>query len=112
MKKFLIVVFLFIGLYFLYDFAYYRWGIYFPSNQKLEVISYTDTDNIYIRKKDKFDKLTVKGVNVGSFFPNHYITDYSVNYDTYYKWLEQISAMGANVVRINTVYNDDFYNAF
>ena len=93
MKKFLIVVFLFIGLY-------------------LEVISYTDTDNIYIRKKDKFDKLTVKGVNVGSFFPNHYITDYSVNYDTYYKWLEQISAMGANVVRINTVYNDDFYNAF
>ncbi len=112
MKKFLVIIFLFIGLYFIFDAAYYRWGFYIPSNREIEVISYTDENSIYMKENNKFNKVTIKGVNVGSFFPNHYITDYSVSYDTYYKWLEQISEMGANVVRINTVYNDDFYNAF
>ena len=50
MKKFVVILFILIGLYFLGDFAYYRWGFYIPSKKSIEVVSYTDNENIYMKE--------------------------------------------------------------
>ena len=56
--------------------------------------------------------MQIKGVNLGGFLPNNYVTDYAIDYDTYYRWLEDIYEMGANTIRLDTIFNDDFYDAF
>lgn len=112
MKKFIYCIFGIIILLVFFDFAYYRWGFYIPSNQKTEVISYRDNKELFIRQNDQYHSITIKGVNIGGSIPGKYVTDYAISYDTYYSWLEDIAEMGANTVRLNTIFNDEFYNAF
>lgn len=112
MRKFLIVLFLTIVVLVLFDFAYYRWGFYIPTSKDTVVISYTDKGNMLIKNKEDYDVIKVKGVNLGGFLPNNYVTDYAIDYDTYYRWLEDIYEMGANTIRLDTIFNDDFYDAF
>ncbi len=112
MRRFLIVLFLTIVVLVLFDFAYYRWGFYIPTSKDTVVISYTDKGNMLIKNKEDYDVIKVKGVNLGGFLPNNYVTDYAIDYDTYYRWLEDIYEMGANTIRLDTIFNDDFYDAF
>ena len=112
MRRFLIVLFLTIVVLVLFDFAYYRWGFYIPTSKDTVVISYTDKGNMLIKNKEDYDIIKIKGVNLGGFLPNNYVTDYAIDYDTYYRWLEDIYEMGANTIRLDTIFNDDFYDAF
>lgn len=112
MKKFLFCLFGFIGIYVLFDFAYYRWGFYLPNEKEIEIISFTDANEILMKENDQYKKVTVKGVNIGGSIPGKYVTDYAISYETYYRWLEQIAQMGSNTVRLNTIFGSEFYNAF
>ncbi len=112
MKKFLTILFVTMVLLVLVDFMYYRWGFYLPKSSEAQIISYTDNNNMYIKTDDGYENVTVKGVNLGGFLPNNYVTDYAIDYDTYYKWILQIYEMGANTIRLDTIFNDEFYNAF
>lgn len=60
----------------------------------------------------EWQPLTIRGVELSSAVPGHHITDYAAGEETYYRWLTQISEMGANTVRIPTIYDAAFYNAF
>lgn len=111
MKKFLIFVFTVIIAYIMFDFAYYRWGFYLPNNKEVEVVSYTENKKMYMKDQDTYKEITVKGVNIGGSLPGRYVTDYAITYDTYYAWFESILEMGANTIRLNTIFNDKFYNA-
>lgn len=111
MKKFIIIVFTVLAAYFLFDLAYYRWSFYLPKNDYVKVVSYVENKNMRILEKDGYKNITVKGVNIGGSIPGHYVTDYAIPYETYYSWLESIQNMGANTVRLNTIFNDEFYNA-
>lgn len=112
MKKFLYCLFCVIALYVLFDFAYYRWGFYIPTKNDINIISYSDQDKMYIKENEQFKNITIKGVNIGGSIPGKYVTDYAITYDTFYAWFEKISEMGANTIRLNTIFNSDFYNAF
>jgi len=111
MKKFIICLFGIIGFYVLWDLAYYRWGFYVPNDKEVEIISYTNSKEMFIKNSNDYQKITIKGVNIGGSIPGSYVTDYAISYQTYYKWFEQISEMGANTLRLNTIFNNDFYNA-
>lgn len=112
MKKFLIVLFVLIFSLFLFDILYYRVGLYFPNDKDIEVISYTNNREMLIKTNNGYDNVIVKGVNLGGFIPNNYVTDYSIDYDKYYEWIESIYEMGSNTIRLDTIFNDEFYNAF
>ena len=112
MKKFIILIFTLIGIYFLFDLAYYRWSFFIPKSGDIEVISYADNKKLMIANDDSYEEVIVKGVNIGGSIPGHYVTDYAIPYETYYSWLESIHELGSNTVRLNTIFNDDFYDAF
>lgn len=112
MKKFLIILFTLIFSLVLFDFLYYRVGLYIPGGKDIEVISYTNNKEMLIKTGNEYENVVVKGVNLGGFIPNSYVTDYSIDYDKYYEWLESIYEMGSNTIRLDTIFNDEFYNAF
>ena len=109
MKKFIILISILIFCYLFYDLAYYHFGWYlFPKDGKIKIISKTVENNIYLNG-EIFD---IKGINLTSSIPGQYDTDYAVSYDTYMKWFKQIQELGANTIRIASIFNDDFYDAF
>ncbi len=112
MRKFLIIMFIIIFSMLLYDILYYRIGLYIPTTKEIEKISYTNEKEMLIKTTNGYEKITVKGVNLGGFIPNNYVTDYKIDYDKYSEWLKEIYEMGANTIRLDTIFNDEFYNAF
>lgn len=111
MKKFIILIFVLIGSYFLFDLVYYRWSFFVPNVKETKIISYTESNKMMISTGEKYEPITVKGVNIGGSIPGHYVTDYAIPYETYYSWFEKIQELGSNTVRLNTIFNDEFYNA-
>lgn len=59
-------------------------------------------------KKERFE---VRGVNLSTFLPGRFVTDFAVSKSEYLEWFRLIQEMGANTVRIPTIYNSGFYDA-
>ena len=114
MKKFIIaataVVFLLMAGYY----AYYHEGLYLRLGESGEVTSFmsTDADTIYMTRDGERAPFEIRGVNLGMSIPGEWATDYAIDGDTYTRWFEQIQAMGANTIRVYTILQDDFYDAF
>ena len=53
--------------------------------------------------------LTVKGVNIGTSLPGRWYTEFPADRALYRAWLEDISALNANTVRIYTLLDPAFY---
>ena len=58
-----------------------------------------------------FYNFFLKGVNLGVAVPGKFPAEFSLTFDGYLKWLEQIGRMNANTVRTYTVLPPDFYKA-
>ncbi|MBR2406480.1 MAG: hypothetical protein IKB04_05505 [Clostridia bacterium] len=114
MKKFIIVVSVLVALVILFDTCHYRWGLYIDLDPEREVTTFVKTEgaDIVLDEGEGYAPFEIKGVNMGSGMPGEWSTDFSVDKDTYLRWFAQIQAMGANTIRIYTVQNDTFYNAF
>lgn len=114
MKKFIIaataVVFLLMAGYY----AYYHEGLYLRLGESGEVTSFmsTDADTIYMTRDGERAPFEIRGVNLGMSIPGEWATDYAIDGDTYTRWFAQIQAMGANTIRVYTILQDDFYDAF
>ena len=113
MKKYIIIVFVIIMLFLMFDIAYYHlgWYISFGDNEPQCFVK-TDGKSILIKSDERFKEFEVKGVNLGSAIPGQWSSDYAIDEDTYLRWFEQIQAMGANTIRVYGVQSDVFYNAF
>lgn len=114
MKRFVIIsvvcLLAALGIYY----AVYYCGFYIDLglNKEIEVISKTDEKSILIKNdKGDYEKIIIKGVDVPSSIPSHYSTDYAVDKETWLRWFALIQEMGANTIRITTIYNDVFYNS-
>jgi hypothetical protein len=59
----------------------------------------------------KWERMLVKGVNIGASVPGRWFGEVAASREQYKKWLEQISAMNANTVRVYTLLSPDFYAA-
>jgi len=58
-----------------------------------------------------FDDFFLKGVNLGVAVPGKFPAEFSLNFDEYLQWLEQIGKMNVNVVRTYTILPPEFYKA-
>lgn len=115
MKKFILTAVLLVLCLLGLRYAIYYGGFYidFHPNTAITVQSKTEGKTIYIKNQDgEYKPFVVKGVDLASSTAGHYATDYAVDKETWIKWFAQIQGMGANTIRIYTIYNDTFYNAF
>lgn len=115
MKKTVVIV---VGLVFsiiaLYS-MYFFYGMYIPFLHQGDIVTRATVrdDRIwYVTKDGEYQELTIKGVNLDASLPGYNSSDYMVDYETWIQWFTHIQVMGANTIRIYTVYNDDFYRAF
>ncbi len=114
MKKFIIVILSVVLLFVLIDTAYYRLGIYidFHPDKPVETFVKTEGKKIYLDSGDGYREFEIKGVNLGSGEPGEWATDFDIDKETYKRWFRYIKEMGANTIRVYTIQQDVFYNAF
>ena len=88
--------------------------INFYPKAPVNVMVKTEGKKIYVKNSDSevFKAFEVKGVEMTSGIAGHYSTDYAVEKDTWLKWFKELQEMGANTIRIPTIFDDTFYNAF
>lgn len=58
-----------------------------------------------------WQKLFLKGVNLGAALPGKFPSEFPSDYQLYYQWIEEIGAMQANVIRTYTILPPVFYEA-
>ncbi len=114
MKKFIIIVISLILLYLAFNTAYYELGIHFSFGNNGPVTTFTKNEGktILLDRGSGFEPFEIRGVNMGSGEPGKWSTDYGIDHDTYCRWFGLMQEMGANTLRIYSVQQDTFYNAF
>lgn len=114
MKKFIIAVCIFLAVCLCVDSAYFRlgWYIDLSPNTAVKTFVKADENSIYLNTGSGYEPFEIKGVNMGSGEPGEWSTDFAIEKETYLRWFAQMQEMGANTLRIYTVQNDTFYNAF
>lgn len=114
MKKFIIIVCIIVVAVMGFDAAYFRLGWYIDllPGKEPETFVRTEGDQILMFDGNDYEPFEIKGVNLGSGKPGEWSTDYAIDKDTYLRWFKYIQEMGANTIRVYTVQQDVFYNAF
>ena len=114
MKKFIIAAcilafFLVAGFY-----AVYYEGFYLDLNPDAEVSASfrTEGDRILHSEDGQWNDFEIRGVDLSASMPGEPATDFDADSSDYLRWLEEISELGANTVRVFTVMDSDFYDAF
>lgn len=114
MKKFIIIVVVLILVFLAVNTAYYTFGIHidFNKDQPVTTKARVEGKTILFDRGNGFEPFEIRGVNMGSGEPGKWSTDYAIDGDTYYRWFGLMQEMGANTLRIYSVQEDTFYNAF
>ena len=114
MKKFILLSCTAAFLLFAGYFAYYHFGLYIDLDPDAPVTTFmkTDEDTISMERDGAYETFEIRGVNLGVGLPGQWATDYAIDQQTYLRWFEWIQQMGANTIRVYTILQDDFYNAF
>ncbi|MBR5808943.1 MAG: hypothetical protein IKY39_02395 [Clostridia bacterium] len=114
MKKFVIIISTIILAFLMFDWLYFYEGIYFDSEgeKPAQYFMKVEGKEIYMKKGDSYEPYEVRGVNLGSGIPGKWATTFSIDEETYKRWFGYIQEMGANTIRVYTIQNDTFYNAF
>ncbi len=114
MKKFILAACCVVLLIFAGYYAYYHLGLYIDFRPGADVTTFvsTDADTIYMERDGERVPFEIRGVDLGSGIPGEWGTDYAIDGETYLRWFAQIQELGANTIRVYTLLNDDFYNAF
>ena len=115
MKKFIITSSIIIVSIVCFFYVTYFKGFYIDFNPSQEIVPLFRTEEEKILRKDEngqWEEFVIRGVEFISSKPSYYLTDYALEADEYFRWLELIQEMGANTVWVTTVMDDDFYEAF
>lgn len=114
MKKFLMVSSIILIVVVIFDILHYELGIFidfYPQKEPTTFVTTKDKD-ILLNEGNGYKIFEIKGVDMGSGIPGEFATSYSIDKKTYLRWFKYIQQMGANTIRVYTMLNDDFYNAF
>lgn len=68
-------------------------------------------NRLQVYEKNTWKDMQIKGVNMGMAKPGTWPGESGISEEEYYRWLEMISAMNANVIRVYTLHPPGFYNA-
>jgi len=114
LKKFIIIISSIILVLFSFDRLYFYEGVYldFGEEKPVEYFMKVDGEEIYMKKDNSFIPYEIKGVNLGSGIPGEWATSFAIDEETYLRWFKYIQDMGANTIRVYTIQNDTFYEAF
>lgn len=114
MKKFIIIISVIILVLLTLDWLYFHNGVHLDFNDEEEIKYFikVDKNEIYMEKDGKYEPFEIKGVNMGSGVPGDWATSFAIDKETYLRWFSSIQEMGANTIRIYTIQNDTFYDAF
>ena len=114
MKKFIMILSALVLLFVALDAAHYRLGWYIQLKPEEPVTATVKTEGkeIYLDNGSGWRSFEIKGVNMGSGVPGKWATEFAADEETYRRWFGYIKEMGANTVRVYTIQNEAFYNAF
>ena len=114
MKKFIIIISVIILVLLYFDWLHFHEGVYLDFNNNLPVETFVKAEGkeIYMKNGDGYEPFEIKGVNLGSGLPGEWSTSFAIDKETYLRWFKYIQEMGANTIRVYTIQNDTFYNAF
>lgn len=115
MKKYITIMAALILLYIAWDYTHYQLGWYIDLHldKAVETFIKTKDTQIYMNSDgDDYIPFEIKGVNLGSGMPGQWATDFKIDKETYIRWFGYIQEMGANTIRVYTIQQDVFYNAF
>lgn len=114
MKKYIATVCIILAAAFLWNISYYQLGFFIDLKPNAPVTAFMKTNGkkIYMEKDGRQEAFELRGVNMGAGIPGKWATDFSIDEETYLRWFKQIQELGANSIRIYTILNDVFYNAF
>lgn len=93
---------------------YYQ-GAYLPALSPTEIAVPFRTLGKDIQRLDEngsYVTLTLEGVDVSASQPGSHTSDFDTKASDYLRWFDNIAQMGANTIRVHTLMDDDFYNAF
>lgn len=68
-----------------------------------------DTFEVY--RDGAWEKMVIKGVNMGMAKPGLWPGEAGITFEEYYRWMGQIADMGANTLRVYTIHPPEFYQA-
>ena len=82
-----------------------------PRPDTLEMVSRTRGESFQVMTHGTWQDLYLKGVNLGVALPGHFPSEFPADSLRYAGWLDTLSRMGANTVRVYTVLPPPFYRA-
>ena len=84
-----------------------------PQARPLQVVARSGREYLLARDvTGRWQALLVKGVNLGVALPGKFPSEFPPDESLYLEWLDQISLMNANTVRLYTLLPPAFYDAF
>lgn len=113
MKRFVITISCLLCAALLAFGIYYGGGVYIDLSAEKETAFSVRTqgDRIQLLTEKGWEDIRLQGVDLGSGEPGEWSTDHDIDKETYLRWLAQIQAMGANVIRVYSVQAPAFYAA-
>ena len=99
------------------------WDRYFPDGDRpapvrrprpdsLVLVSRTHGEKFQVRGDTGWRDIYLQGVNLGVALPGRYPSEFPLDSLRYAGWLDTLSAMGVNTVRVYTILPPSFYRAF
>ncbi len=82
-----------------------------PDDVPMRIDAKTVKDYLAVRRGGTWKEVFIKGVNIGAALPGKFPAEFPEEKDLYRKWLDSISEMNANAVRIYTLLPPVFYEA-
>jgi hypothetical protein len=111
-KKFLIgllIIFNLIGVALLYLYMKNQDNMYEENGIKYN--ARVEGRDFFVYKNGKWNKKFLKGVNLGAAKPGHYPGELAITKGEYLRWFDYIKEMNADVIRVYTTQNPEFYEA-
>ena len=78
----------------------------------VQINSKTNNEYLEVKKNGHWQKILIKGVNMGISKPGVFPGETAITKDEYLRWFKQIGAMHANAIRVYTLHPPAFYEAF
>lgn len=81
-------------------------------SQDVQILSRTYGKEIQVNQLWNWKKTYIKGVDIGAAKPGAFPGDFAISKKEYLRWFKQIAKMNANTIRVYTILNPEFYEAF
>ena len=114
MKRFIITVSGLLLLLAVFLYAVYYRGLYLDTDPDAPISAAFRTQGRDIQRlvNGSWESFEIRGVDLTSAVPCEFTSDYAGDAEDYLSWLESISDLGANCIRVFTIMDSDFYEAF